>query len=105
MTTKRFNRRRFLNKRGRHAGAYVIADCRIYTRDLTGLSTKGSISAGVTISDCARIASLDFDVYDEATAANAVHKARSLRDVLIEFTDALEIAIDEWREREPDDPV
>lgn len=100
MTTKRFYRRRFLNRRGQHAGAYVIADCRIDTFNPKGGPRQYSIEAGVTIADCNRVANLDFHVYDEAAASNALHKARLLRDILVEFTDALEVAVDDWRDRE-----
>ncbi len=57
----------------------------------------------MTIADCARIASIDFNVYDEATASNALIKARVLRDVLVEFTAALESAVYDWRERSASD--
>lgn len=104
MTTKRFYRRRFLNRRGFHAGAYVIADCRIDIFNPKGGPPKHSIEAGVTIADCNRVASLDFTVYDQAAARNSLHKARLLRDVLIEFTSALETAVDELSELQPDEP-
>lgn len=101
MTTKRFYRRRFLNRRGFHAGAHVIADCQVvqvYRR--ADRAAEYSIDAEITVADCSRIATLDFDVEDEASARNALHKARLLRDVVCEFTLALEEAVDDWRDRQ-----
>lgn len=98
MTSKRFYRRRFLNRRGFHAGAYVLAECRVDTFGSRDGATHHSIDAEITISDCGRIATLDFSINSDPAAHNALHKARLLRDVLIDFTDALEAAVTQWRE-------
>jgi hypothetical protein len=97
MTTKRFYRRRFLNRRGFHAGAYVLANCGIDVFRLKGRPTSYTIDADLTIADCGRIATLDFSVNSESGARNSLHKARLLRDILVDFTAALEVAVDEWR--------
>lgn len=95
MSTQRFYRRRFLNRRRHHAGAYVIADCRIDT-GFPGLpSTHRSIDATLTVADCSRVTILDFCAHDRATARNALAKARLLRDILVDFTSALEAAVEE----------
>jgi hypothetical protein len=100
MATKRFYRRRFLNQRGFHAGAYVLADCQIEAfRPKTG-PPQYSVDAYLTVADCGRIATLDFSVDSERSAANALHKARLLRDLMTEFTAALESSVDEWRDRQ-----
>lgn len=62
MTTKHFYRRRFLNRRGFHAGAYVLAICEVEAyRPKNGPATC-TIDAEFTIADCGRIAKLDFCV-------------------------------------------
>jgi hypothetical protein len=89
---RRFYRRSFLNRRGHHAGAYVIADVRL-ERDQR--SPRSWVVADLTIADCNRVAVLDFGVNDPHDAANALHKARLLSDVVAAFADALEAAVDE----------
>lgn len=91
-STKRFYRRRFLNRRGYHAGAYVIADVDIETFE-SEAGPRTEIAASLTVADCGRIATLDFDVHDAKAVGNALHKARLLRDVVDGFTEALEAAI------------
>lgn len=94
MALKAFYRRRFLNRRGHHAGAYVIADCRVESYE------RGrEVGASLTIADCNRVAVLDFSFDSDAQARNALHKARLLRDVVVEFTAALEAADGEVRRR------
>lgn len=94
MAVKAFYRRRFLNRRGHHAGAYVIAECRLETY-------RGSqeVDAALTIADCNRIAVLDFSIARKTDAVNALHKARLLRDIVAEFTAALEAAAEDVRPR------
>lgn len=98
MVTKRFYRRRFLNRRGFHAGAYLLADCGVESFRVKGQPPSWSVEAMFTISDCGRVATLDFCADTEPDAQNALHKARLLRDTMAEFTAALETAVDEWRE-------
>ena len=57
MSSRRFYRRRFPNKRGHHAGAYVLADCAVET-----FTSESEVSAYLTIADCRRLATLSFDV-------------------------------------------
>ena len=40
---------------------------------------------------------LDFDLWSEAGAAKGLHKARLLREIVTELTQAYERAIVEWR--------
>lgn len=88
MSTRRFYRRRFLNKRGHHAGAYVIA-----TVDVEHYTHKGkerrAVDAYIDLADCGRVIALDFDVNSKPRARNAIYKAQLLRDVLDGFIDAL----------------
>ena len=94
MATRRFYRRRFLNRRGFHAGAYVLADCRIVTERAAGTTVR-EVDAELTIADCSRVVSLDLSALNEADARNALHKARLLRAVVDEFTDAFTAAVTE----------
>lgn len=86
MAVKRFYRRRFLNLRGHHAGAYVLADCGIAEWD------DGRTDSSLTIADCNRVVVLDFSVPigDDAEVRNALYKARTLRAVVDDLVAALE---------------
>jgi len=97
MTTKRFYRRRFLNRRGFHAGAYVLAQCHMDSFRSQNGSTSYSVDAEFTIADCGRVATLDFCVSDEQAARNALYKVRLLRAIVNDFEDALEAAVEDWR--------
>lgn len=91
MAVKPFYRRRFLNLRGHHAGAYVLADCGIADYD------DSRIDAVLTIADCHRVAELDFSfvIGHRAEARNALYKARTLRRVIDDFVAALEAVHEE----------
>ena len=90
MRGKRFYRRRFLNRRGHHAGAYVLADCTIEMwRD------QPAVDASVTIADCSRLVTLDFSGATAPEIGNALFKARTLRDTLIDLTASLEQAAED----------
>lgn len=94
MASLRFYRRTFLNKRGHHAGAYVIAEGIVEPGFHTD-DGKLEVSAALTVADCSRIVTLDFDAHDSASARNALHKARLLKVVVDGFVDALERAVDD----------
>jgi len=100
MATKRFYRRRFLNRRSFHAGAYVIADCRIESHPHARDGQKHSVEAVLTSADCGHITGLDFTVDRARDVDNALYKARLLRDVVNDFTAALETAVADWRDRQ-----
>lgn len=100
MSTNRMYRRRFLNRPGHHAGAYAIAEVKVYA----GRKKNGYVSASLAIADCSRVVDLDFYAGDDATAANALHKARLLRDIVVDFADAYERAIEEWRTTQVGEP-
>lgn len=71
----RILRRSFLNRRGHHEGAYVLAEMR-----------RGAMSAGtLTISDCLRQVTLEFSRHDRAAVRNSIYKA----DVLLRTVGAL----------------
>lgn len=93
MTCARFYRRRFLNRRGHHAGAYIIAD--IGVERGRGPNSPEEIDASLTIADCSRIATLDFSASSPSELSNALFKARALLAVVTDFTAALEDAADQ----------
>ena len=82
-----FYRRTFLNLPRQHAGAYVIAS--VEREDPDDREAEPYVEATLTIADCNRVVDLDFDS-GCSSRANALHKARLLRDVVTEFTAALE---------------
>jgi hypothetical protein len=92
MASLTFYRRCFLNRRGHHDGAFILADVHPESYVSDGHPAL-DVCAHVTIADCSRVVSLDFDVHTMAEANNALHKARILRRVINEFVDALERAI------------
>jgi hypothetical protein len=94
MSTRRMYRRRFLNRPGHHAGAYAIAEVRVYAGRK---GRTGNVSASLAIADCSRVVELSFYAGDESSAANALQKARLLREIVSEFTGVYERAIEEWR--------
>lgn len=94
MAFRRFYRRTFLNLRGHHAGAYVLADIDLET-GFGGDSTERVVCGHLTLADCGRVTELQFDADDAAGARNALHKARELQRVVDGFVTALERAVDE----------
>jgi hypothetical protein len=95
MAFKPFYRRRFLNRRGHHAGAYVIADCA-----LEEYGDRLDIEAYVTVADCSRVVTLDFSGRTPSQRSNSLHKARELKVVLDDFCAALEAAETELSKRD-----
>ncbi len=93
MASIRYYRRRFLNRRGHHAGAYVLADVHL-ERFPSGDSSAIEVCASLTVADCGRVATLDFNMPDARSAANALHKARLLREVVEGFVAALEECVE-----------
>jgi hypothetical protein len=91
MASRTFYRRRFLNRRGHHGGAFVLADIHP-EKYLSDGREVHDISAFIAIADCSRVATIDFDVHTAADARNALHKAHLLLRVITDFVDALEQA-------------
>jgi hypothetical protein len=77
--------------------AFVVASCEIDVFGPAGREAMTSVEAKLTVADCSRIATLDFRAESEAGAANVLYKARLLRDVIVDFTEALETAVEDWR--------
>lgn len=87
MAFKPFYRRRFLNRRGHHAGAYAIAECTIVT-----YSGRAEVSAFLTLADCSRVAVIDLSGATSGELGNAVRKAQLLREVVSDLCVAVEAA-------------
>lgn len=93
MPTHHIRIRRFLNRPGHHAGAYVIASvadsssCRRADCDHYFCAEMD-----LRISDCDR--SLDFAVNDAAARRNSLYKINTLIDTLEAFREALIIEAD-----------
>jgi hypothetical protein len=92
MGAKPFYRRRFLNRRGHHAGAYVLAECKVEK-----YPKRSEIEAYVTIADCSRQVTLDFGCATKAEISNALRKAALLRDVFADVAWEIEQRVDELR--------
>lgn len=82
---RRFYTRRFINKRGHHAGGYILA----FVEDTS--KRKGDdpwIDVEFTIADCGRQISLSFDVASDELP-NSLHKIDLLLDTMSKFRTAL----------------
>ena len=90
MGSQPFYRRRFLNRRGHHAGAFVLAVCKIGT-----WQDWAELDAFVTIADCSRVVTLDLSGATTSEISNALFKARTLRDTIVDLTATLERMADD----------
>lgn len=82
---RRYYTRRFLNRRGHLAGAYVLA----YAEDTSRRTGERVYTeTDFTVADCGRQISLDFDV-DPECLANSLHKIDVLMSTLTSFRAAL----------------
>ena len=87
----RFYIRRFLNRPGHHAGAYVLAS----VTDTSGWDpdSEGQPWIEFEIADCSRRVSLDFPLHSGPERRNSLHKARLLLRTLEAFVAALEAEV------------
>jgi hypothetical protein len=101
----RVSERRFLNRPGHHAAAFVFA----VVEDTSNVVLDESVEevanyepdVQLEIADCTRRISLEFDLDSPAARRNSVHKATILVEALERFRDGLlaEIELYEKRER------
>ena len=87
----RFYRRQFLNLRGHHAGAYVLAVVEALPEDPTEESWR---EITLELTDCWRRVVFEFPLVTAADRRNSVRKARLLADVTAGFAEALAIEAD-----------
>ncbi|AKU17483.1 hypothetical protein [Luteipulveratus mongoliensis] len=90
-----YYRRRFLNRRGHHAGAYAIAQVDLKRARGADPDEPTRVDADLHLADCHRMVTLDFYADDRDSARNALHKARLLREIVNGFVDAFEEAVEE----------
>jgi hypothetical protein len=84
----RYYSRRFLNLRGHHAGAHVLAIVEQLPKDLDE-DLWWSREVSLTLADCARQVTYDFPLHTAADRRNSLRKARLLAEVTMQFADAL----------------
>lgn len=93
-TRKILYRRKFLNRPRHHEGAHVIASIELVSPEQDEPRVDGTL----ILADCRRNVHLDFDICTPSEARNAAHKARVLRDILTEYVDALDRAVEAWED-------
>lgn len=86
--------RKFLNKPGYHAGAYVLAEVEDSTKHKKGKHGWPYVHVDLTLADCSRVVSFDFNLSSARDRANSLHKIDLLVDSLIQFRDALQAEAD-----------
>src|SRR5690348_7694309 len=84
----RYYSRCFLNLRGHHGGAYVLAIVESLGRNEPDGPWARELS--LELADCSRRIAFDFPLHTAADRRNSIRKARLLASVLREFCDALE---------------
>lgn len=94
--------RKFLNNRGYHAGAYVLAEVEDSTNHKKGKHGWPYVQVDLTLADCSRVVSFDFDLSTAGHRANSFHKIDLMIDTLIRFREALraeaDLAVERARE-------
>lgn len=92
----RYYVRKFLNRRGHHAGAYVLA----FVERAPANATAGyCLDTHLEIADCNRRITFDFPFWSKADRANSLHKARLLAEVTARFAEALQAELEEVAKR------
>jgi hypothetical protein len=84
----RYYCRRFLNRRGHHGGAYVLAIVEALPEGPDDFDWAWELS--LELADCARRVVFDFPLHTYADRQNSVRKARLLAEITRNFCDALE---------------
>jgi len=94
----RYYVRKFLNRRGYHGGAYILASIE---RAPANATSGYGVDTYMEITDCSRRIELEFPMWSKPDRANSLAKARLLADVMSRFADALEAEIEEVAKRPP----
>lgn len=84
----KLNIREFLNEKGHHSFASIIASIR---RNENGVEKDGSDTASVQmmLMDCSKQVSLAFDINNHRERSNSLHKIRTLIEALQQFEETL----------------
>jgi hypothetical protein len=85
----RYYSRQFLNLRGHHGGAYVLAVVEALRPGEEDASWARELT--FELSDCSRRVLLDFPLMNAADRRNSLRKARLLADVTARFAEALAV--------------
>ena len=99
--TYRLHVRKFLNRPGHNAGAYVLAA----VEDSTNLEKDRSLFepwADITLvlSDCSRVVGFDFSLETADERRNSLHKIDALMETLSRFREAVHQEADLARQRQ-----
>jgi hypothetical protein len=81
--------RRFLNLPGYNAGAYVLAEVEDSSKHKKGKHGWPYVHIALTLADCSRVVSFDFDLSTARERRNSLQKIDVLVEVLTKFRDAL----------------
>ncbi|MGH2728973.1 MAG: hypothetical protein ACRDJI_00025 [Actinomycetota bacterium] len=81
--------RRFLNLTGFHAGAYVLAEVEDSTKHRKGKHGWPYVHIDLTLADCSRTVSFDFDIESAAARRNSLRKIDILIETLTMFREGL----------------
>lgn len=81
--------RRFLNRLGYNAGAYILATVEDSTRHKKGKHGWPWVDVDLTMADCGRVVSFDFDLSTPGARRNSLRKADIMIETLTEFRRAL----------------
>ena len=89
MTAYRIRVRKFLNRIGYHAGAYILAEVEDSTKHGEREHGWPYVDINLTLADCGRVVSFDFDIDSAGSRANSLRKIDLMIDTLIDFREAL----------------
>ncbi|MFN2525530.1 MAG: hypothetical protein ABR505_04610 [Actinomycetota bacterium] len=81
--------RRFLNVLGYNAGAYILATVEDSSRYREGKHGWPYVDIDLTLGDCGRVVSFDFDLSARGSRRNSLRKIEIMIEVLSAFRDAL----------------
>lgn len=92
--------RKFLNRKGYHAGAYIIAEVEDSSRFKGDEAGWGYIHTDLTLADCGRSVSFEFPLSTAGHRRNSLRKLDIMIDTLSRFREALEAEADLAAEQE-----
>lgn len=90
-----FKKRKFLNKNGYYSMAAICASIDISTWKNSEGGVVTSIYPEISIADCSRKITLDFDINTKGSRKNSFYKLNLLIDTLTEMRDKLEEVCEE----------
>jgi hypothetical protein len=90
--------RKFLNLEGFNAGAYILAA----VEDSSASDDDHPyVDIDLTLADCSRVVSFDFDIDSAPARRNSLHKLNLIIDSLLDFREALIAEAELAEKREP----